>query len=167
MTRIRFVPARAGMTLIEVAVVLTIVAIIAAVTVPALPTLVKREPIDEAQRSLQTLLTFARATAIQRGGSVLLTVDPANRRFWLRSTGADSLGVVDTSGTLALPPDVILSGSDKRVHFAFAPEGTISAQTLVIRAGSTAELIGVDRWTGELTISAAVRDDNLGSDHAR
>lgn len=158
---------RGGTTLIEVAVVLTIVAIIAAVTLPALPSLVQRDPLDDARSKLSEIIHLARADAVQRGATMSLTIDPKTRRFWLRSVSADSVMAVDTSGTLVLAPNVSLSADAERVRLLFAPTGTVAFQSLVIRSGADAHLVAVDPWTGETTVSAAVRDDKMVDNDAR
>jgi Tfp pilus assembly protein FimT len=158
---------RNGTTLIEVAVMLTIVAIIAAVTVPALPSLVHRDPLDDARVRLREVIHLARIDAIQRGATMSLTIDPKTRRFWLRSVSPDSVTAVDTSGMLVLAPDVSLSADGERVQLLFAPTGTVASQSLVIRSGADAQLFGVDPWTGEITVSAAVRDEKMAGNDAR
>ncbi len=131
--------ARRGVTLIELVVVIALMSIIAGVTVPALSSLDRREP--TAVDIVSTLLRETRATAIEQGRSVVLTIDPATARYWL--------DVPDTTGVLALPGGATLMAPTPRVHVRFAATGEVDAEPFFVREHDLATPVVFDRWSGE------------------
>jgi type IV fimbrial biogenesis protein FimT len=128
-----------GFTLIEMVIVVTIVAILAALTGPAFRDFVVRQRIRTAGYDLMADLTFARSEAIKRNSSVTITRDGSN---W---TGG---WTITDSG-----------GNTIRNHPAFADSITITMGAASIdfllngRASATA-LFTVDDADGKTTIPA-------------
>jgi len=130
------------MTMIELVVVITLMAIIAGVSAPALASL--DHPRNASSREIVvTLLRRSRAMAIQRAIVVTVTIDPATARYWVDPP--------DTSAVLALPEDVSLSARSTRVHLRFAPDGqAVADEPLFVREGGSANPIVLEPWTGEV-----------------
>jgi len=132
--------ARRGVTLIELVVVMALIAIIAGVTAPALTALDRRDA--NATEVVVGLLRKARATAIERGVAVTMTIDPSAARYWL--------DVPDTTDVIVLPAGASLTASSARVHVRFAPDGGVAADPLFVRQGDRAIPITFDPWSGEV-----------------
>ncbi len=134
-----------GVTLIEIVVVIALMAIVASVSAPAFNAFEHGHDAPSVD-PVTTLLRRARATALERGHAVTVTIDPATRRFWL--------DVPDTSGLLELPPNVTLFSPQARVHERFEPNGEATADPLFVRTGTRSIPVIVDRWSGEVTADA-------------
>jgi prepilin-type N-terminal cleavage/methylation domain-containing protein len=133
---------RRGMTIIELVVVISLMAIIAGVSAPALASFGQPRNAS-ALDVVVALLRRSRATAIQRSTAVSVTIDATTARYWVDPP--------DTTAVLSLPPQATLSARSARVHFRFAPDGqVVSDEPLFVRdvAGVTPVLI--DAWTGEV-----------------
>ena len=128
--------------MIELVVVITLMAIIAGVSAPALASL--DHPRNASSREVVvTLLRRSRAMAIQRAIVVTVTIDPATARYWVDPP--------DTSAVLAPPAHASLSAQSTRVHFRFAPDGkAITDEPLFVREGGSAISIVLEPWTGEV-----------------
>lgn len=72
---------RAGFSLIELLVVLVLLGIMAAVSVPAFRGLGEEDPALETARELRELVARVRAAAIERGQTATLALDPEGGRF--------------------------------------------------------------------------------------
>jgi Tfp pilus assembly protein FimT len=130
------------MTLIELVVVIALMAIIAGVSAPALASLDR--PRNTSGLDVVTLLRRSRATAIQRGVVVTVTIDPATARYWVDPP--------DTAvAVLNLSPQTALSARSPRVHFRFGPDGqSVTDEPLFVHQGAAANSIVLEPWTGEV-----------------
>jgi type IV fimbrial biogenesis protein FimT len=72
--------ATAGMTLVEMMIVLTIVAILSSLALPSLRTLLDRQKVSTSARAFQSAVMLARSEAVKRGERVDLV--PAFRHEW-------------------------------------------------------------------------------------
>ncbi|MDP1858408.1 MAG: prepilin-type N-terminal cleavage/methylation domain-containing protein [Gemmatimonadaceae bacterium] len=144
---------RRGVTLLELLIVLTILGVVAGVTVPAMVRTVDDDDLSKATREVVTLLTRTRATAIERAERVTLTLDPRTRRYWVYADSART-GTGITSGALSIPLGVELLVTGERVHFAFVLTGVGSGDPLALELGARANVITVEQWTGEVHVVA-------------
>lgn len=76
-----------GFTLVEVLVVVTILAVLALLSFPALQRMILRSKLEGAARQTSALVRLARLEAIKRGRPATVELDPAARRVVLRSAG--------------------------------------------------------------------------------
>lgn len=91
---------RSGFTLLEILVVVTIMAIIAALALPKLSTAVQKSNVRSARVELGTWFAKARAVAVQRGCVDTLRIHPyyGNVLLWackVTGTGRDTIGKPD------------------------------------------------------------------------
>lgn len=139
---------RRGFTLIEVVVVITLLAIVAAVTVPALGRLEPADDRDRAVRDLMRLLRSARATALDRGSATTLLLDPGRQAWWLDLDSAGTtIRVIE--GSLSFPEGVKVSGDQPRLAFRFYANGRSMADSFFVSSRAGGARIRVDPWNGE------------------
>lgn len=74
---------REGFTLIELAIVLIIAGILASFAVPSFQNVQKNKAAQNARDAFVWMAARARATAVERGTSYLLEVNPATERAWV------------------------------------------------------------------------------------
>jgi type II secretion system protein H len=167
---------RPGFTLVEVAVVLVILSLMAAVAVPAFRRLVQEDELTTAVGRVEMLFRLARDSAIAGGRPVTVMIDSVTGHVWLDAPRleADSTvyedaydpfapvfrmsavprreEAVDTGQSLELPPTVRLELSRARARFTFAPGGNAFADSLVLRTNTAALVMTADRWTGDAVV---------------
>ena len=145
---------RRGFTLIEITVVLFIIAIAAAVTVPAILDEPVQDDIVTAGRQLERLFRVARDSAHRSGTPVTLSIDSLTGMIWLASAGDTATAMLTaTSGfTLPLPDGVRLQLTKPRAVFAFAPGGAVFADTVLLRTALVTRTITLDPWTGDAIV---------------
>jgi prepilin-type N-terminal cleavage/methylation domain-containing protein len=140
---------RYGVTLLELAVVLAILGLAAAIVTPA----IARPHEDEqalAAAPLIDVLRVARLAASDSGRRVLVMIDPQRLRYVVELDGAD---VPLWTGTLTLPTGAALTTDALTARFFFDPSGLALGSDSVSLSGHTGDaraiLITVDPWTGE------------------
>ena len=134
---------RRGITLIELAVVLAIVAIVTAITLPRLHELLDWVAVNAATQEVTTALAVARSSAVMQGARERLVI--AHDSLWIDRWAGDSWGPV-----LRLPgPDrhgVSLEVSNPVV--VFDPIGLawgVSNTSVTLRRGTRSETVTVSR----------------------
>lgn len=132
-----------GMTLIEIVVVLSILGVVAAVTVPALRDVGSPDPAREATDAVAHILNRARITARTAGYRVTVTIDPATQRYWIDEP--------PLSGAFALPRNVSLWSDRVRPRVVFEPAGSAMADAIAIQFAGRSMALTVNRFTGEVT----------------
>ena len=154
---------RRGFTLIELVVVLLLIALATAVTVPAF---LHEDPpqadMDAAEQRVSLLFRLARDSAVHSGAPVTVFLDSITATAWLvtgsSATSSDPASNASrTAGalhatpgeSLGLPASVSLGMSSARARFRFMPGGAAFGDTLVLRAGATVRSMTVDPWTGD------------------
>lgn len=163
---------RGGFTLVEMVVVLLILAVAAAVTVPALLEPRQEEELDAATRRIETLFRLARDSAARAGVPVTLTVDSVTGGVWLepervrsdvveRATSLTSRLQPPRSGasmagpageSLELPATVRLELTAARARFTFAHGGASFGDTVLLRRGAAVRVITLDPWSGHARV---------------
>lgn len=141
--------ARGGFTLIEVVVVLLILAVATAVTVPAFLGDPVEDDMTRAVRQIDALFGIARDSAIRGGENVTVMIDSATSHVWLLTDSRSSPAGGDT---LDLPSGVRLQLSKSRATFAFAPDGATFADSVLVRSSAVGRLLTLDPWTGQLVV---------------
>ena len=146
--------ARPGFTLIELTVVLLIITIAAAVTVPAILDEPVADDIVTAGRQLDQLFRIARDSAQRSGTRVIVSIDSLSGTIWLASASDTATAVLAaTPGfTLPLPAGVQLQLTKPRAVFDFAPTGAVFSDTLQLRTALVTRTITLDPWTGDAVV---------------
>lgn len=144
---------RDGFTLVEIVVVLIVLGIVAAVSVPAFAGLGAESPLASGAADVQRLLLTARERAIVLGEQTVLTYDPTTGRYEVRVSRGSGSPVL-ASGQVLLPDGVRATRTQSPLRFTFDPQGGGSgpALTLADPAGRRLLLL-VDRWTGEARVT--------------
>jgi prepilin-type N-terminal cleavage/methylation domain-containing protein len=146
---------RAGISLLEVLVVLTIVSVVAGSVAPAIRRDISETALEAEARQVKELVGRARRTAITRGVPITLTVDASGGRYWVIETASRMDSVIAT-GSLPMAPGVRLESTAPRAVLRFAPTGEVTrADVLVMRGSASSISISSAGWSGS------------GADHER
>jgi len=152
MRRERHPPTRhpaSGHTLWEMLLALALLAVIAAIVAPAIPSRPRPDGDDVARTAddLVAMLGQARLTALQRGTTVDVVIDPASARIWtFVAVGGDRR--IASEGTLPLAPGAMLIATQPRVRFSFDASGTAAGGPVTVRGAGAARSVSVDPWSG-------------------
>lgn len=156
-----------GFTLVELVVVLIVLAIVVAVTLPAFLAPREEDDIARATYRIEALFRLARDSAVRGGADVGVHIDSATNRVWLDVTGAppDTTRPVVTTGSarlsglrggigedVGLPASVRMQLSKARASFTFRPDGATFGDTLLLVAPGATRLITLHPWTGDVLV---------------
>lgn len=116
-----------GFTLIEVMVVLTIVAIMAAIAAPSFTEMLRRNRLSAASSVLHVSLNLARSEAVKRGADARVTV-AANTTAGVWSNGwtVFSDRTSNANGSVGPAADVVGAAGVTRLEVVAAPSGPVS-----------------------------------------
>ena len=138
--------ARAGFTLMEMAIILVILTVAAAVVIPALSDLGRTRGTTTTDAVL-TLLRTARQIAIQQSATVTVLLDPQTGHFRVDSVSATGAGLV-IEDSLRLGASDQLETDQPRLRYVFTPSGAAFSDSLVIRGTDSTRTLFVDVWSG-------------------
>lgn len=134
---------REGFTLIEIAVVLAILAVVTAFAVPAL-----RLPHDEPHSPSAGVLAVVRSTraeAVRRGETLELIIDERSDRYWI----FDAEKVEMASGRFGFGESVRWSATERRLRLRFTHVGAIEGEGLsLVHPDGRLEHLEWSRWSG-------------------
>jgi type II secretion system protein H len=140
-------PGRLGFTLVEMVVVIAILGIVTAVTLPSFRS-DNDDAVTVASRTLTAFMSRARQTSIDRGEPITVILEPASARYWVMESASAGDSLL-ASGLLELPADAQLIAAEPRLHYTFLPSGRAYGEPLTLRLSSHAAVISVDRWMGD------------------
>ncbi len=143
---------RRGFTLLEMSIILAIMAISAALVIPAysdLGTATQALPGD----ALLKLLRDARRLAIEQSLTVAVRVDPATNYYRVDTTGAYGAGML-VDGTLEIGAYETLKSDLPRLQYVFRPSGAALGDTVTVQGNSVTAVLAVDPWSGEAGLYA-------------
>ncbi len=132
----------------EVVVVIALMALMAAVAVPAFRGLSPDNALTGVAEEWASVLRHARTTALTRSIPVRVVLDPKGGGYWIES--GDSL----THGRIITGANVSLTGSGERLRWIFdrTGGGTGSGAVASFRSGTEERVVGTDPWTGEIHV---------------
>ncbi len=145
---------RIGFTLIEIVVVLSILGMVTAVTLPAM---MRSGPSDEARSAgaVAGVLQAARKAALERATSVTMTLVPATRAYLVQADSGDRYATL-AQGVLALTPGTRLADARPSIRFTFSRASTADPDSVAV-IGEGMAMVLVDRWTGEIRVRTSGR----------
>lgn len=144
--------ARRGFTLWEIAMVLAIMAVTAAIVVPQWTRFGDESEHAPGQVVLNALRD-ARRLAIESRQIVALRLDPLSGVYQVDTSGVAGSGVF-FEGQLELGALESIESDLARVQFVFRPTGATFGDTLTFRTSSGTVMIAVDPWSGVATAYA-------------
>ena len=139
-----------GHTLWEMLLVLALVGVMSALVAPAASVLRERTldgDVGRGAAAVESLLTRARLTALERATTVEVVLDASSARSWIVVGAGESRGSA-IFVPLTLPPDVELVASEPRHRFTFTATGAASGAAILVRGRGRARLVTVDPWSG-------------------
>jgi len=174
--------ARGAFTLIEIMIVVAIIGLIAAMGVPSILQIFRKEGMRKAESDVQQLLGDARARAIYSGRTTEVVFHPAEKRLEIVDAPAEAIPTTpagtfaDNSGSppppsplpvaqrsMVLPDNVDIAmldinlldyGAAEVAQVRFFPNGTCDELTLVLHCGDEWRKITLEYATALATVSA-------------
>lgn len=141
------------MTLMELILVMALLVVLLAITIPALSEFFRGRRLKEEARRLLALTRFARSEAVSRATPMELWIDPELRTYGLRprlntgNDGREALEFQEGNG-LQFELDHKLLDSRGLAVIHFLPDGTIEEESLTavgIRGASEKDRIMIER----------------------
>lgn len=137
-----------GFTLIEIVVVISLLGVVAAVSVPAMLSGMRRSRVEELSSSMMQLVQTTRSAAANRATAATLTIDTERDRYWIETDSGNGTVVIQSG---VIEPKRALSGNEqrRRLSVRFSADGIASADSLRLRVDGNAATISIDLWTGQ------------------
>lgn len=129
--------AKAGLTLMEVMVVLVVIGILAALATPNMIGWFSKRSLDSASREMFSNFQRARSEAISRGRTVQIQIDVNNDWYQILDTNGDVIvpqinmpqGIDIEDSTFPLNPSNVNTTGITFRGFATTPEGTVTLRS--------------------------------------
>lgn len=137
---------RPGFTLWEMALVLAILGITLALTVPAISNFGMYKTQADAD-GLLSLLRDARGEAVHTSTIATVRIAPTTGEFRVDTTGVQGMGTY-LAGTIDLGGSTTLVTDLDRLQFVFQPTGAAFADSVGVRGPGGMVMVQVDPWTG-------------------
>ena len=140
---------RRGHTLWEMLLVLALLGVVTAIVAPSLGlrSAIRKDGVTAATAEVSSVLARARLTALDRGTSIEVVIDPATARIWTFTVERGERRLL-SAGTLALAEGAMLAAESPRVRFTFDAAGTASGGPVTVRGIEGAREVAVDPWSG-------------------
>lgn len=103
---------RAGITLLELVMALTLISLAVAMAVPAFLSLGQRDELTRATQRVQTLFRLARDSAISSGSAVTVVIDSVSELVWIDTPKRINLGSQEGPGTPVSFFQEVMDGAD-------------------------------------------------------
>ena len=150
--RVAGLRARRGFTLLEMAIILAMMAITAALVVPAWTDLGTTPPPLPGD-ALVSLLRDARKVAIEQSLTVAVRIEPSSNYFRVDTTGVAGTGML-ADGTLEIGAYETLRTDLPRLQWVFRPSGAAMGDTVTVQGNSITAVLAVDAWSGQVGVYA-------------
>ena len=129
---------RAGFTLLDIILVISIVSVLAGITFPRMADVRTRFALRGAVTAFMSAHSMARAEAIRQGGVVELHLDSTNDLFWVEvDTTVAGSGVMDTIGFVIDLADQRIALSSTETVLCFDGRGLASSASGCATSGAT------------------------------
>ncbi|MEJ1096027.1 MULTISPECIES: GspH/FimT family pseudopilin [unclassified Pseudoxanthomonas] len=135
-----------GLTLIEVIVTMTVLAICTAIAIPSYQALIRRQRVDATMHLLTTYMASARITAITRGSRTVVCPSDGKRGCrqdsdwtygWLLFLDRDGNGKMDDPGDILreerAPGDAAMRILSNRKQLRYLPDGSSAGGNLTLQ----------------------------------
>jgi len=139
-----------GFTLVELLVVMTVMAAVAALATPMLDRVAPRLELRAAAQDLGTALRAARSAALRDNRETVVLIDVERRLFRTGSAGPASFLPEGTALTLLTATRERLDEARGRVRFY--PDGTSTGGEVRLRRGSADYTVGIDWFDGTVRV---------------
>lgn len=148
---------RSGFTITELLIVLTLIGILSAISMPALKGFVKTRRLKASAHTLRSLLTFARDMAVTDRTAHLVVFDFDNGRYWLASSETFDPSNPLTSTLTAQNSTVVAAGQNNTNTNPLATGSSTSQMPLARSSG----ILGVPYpMEQNVTLAAMVTNHN-------
>jgi type II secretion system protein H len=134
----------AGLSLVEMLVVLAVLALAAGLGGPVLRSLLPGRALDAAADSLARELALLRAEAVRTGQRTSLVFDPAGARFLSSRPASHPLAVAPLRASVEIPAESRAGPGEIR----FLPGGGATGGRIVLAGSAGARALTVSRITG-------------------
>ena len=139
---------RRGFTLIELAVVMAILSVVATVVVTTLGLDLGRTHPRQTAAELLTLLSRARSMAIDSNVNVAMVFDPASGDYRIDTIGASGAGLAEM-GNLDLGAMESMTTDAALLRYFFQPTGAALGDTVRVQGPDSSMIVYVDPWDGK------------------
>ncbi len=142
---------QAGFTLLEMLVVLGLLGLIAAVSMPLLRGGAENGLIERTAARLAADLTTLRVAAIKQNTEAHLDIDLAVNRYW----GTPRLGLRPLPAGIPIAVKDTGATAASLASIRFFPDGSSGGGRVIIGSGGQSRIVSIDRLTGLIRIKRA------------